>query len=261
MLNTVTILNLKTAPNMPHHCRHDRGLPLQSVVVSLSISEASSEFHGVRASPGLYRRGVGKEAKNSVLAGSSQDEKLIISGNKLRPSKQGDLDGFCGIYSLVNAIAYLYGPRVQRQRLRLALITEYSFEWDVTELMADGMGTEQMDHLIRYVLQEGFYHERYPIDVGKPFARTKKLRVGAVIDRMQRFLASRAFPQRRIILIGTPVHWTLIYHIDEKYLYWFDSSGQRKSFRRSYSFRAGRVPHVLQRKAIYFMTCAQRGGL
>ena len=261
MLNTVIILNLKAAPNVPPHCRHDRGITLRPVVLCLSISEASSEFHGVRALRGLYKRGVGKAAKKRVEEFSSHDEKLVISGKVLRPSQQGDLDRFCGIYSLVNAIVYLNGHRVLRNRLRHALITEYSSEWDVAELMDEGMDDYQLDHLIQYVLKSEFYQKKYPVDIHKPFARTKKLRIGAAINRMQQFLSNETPSQRRVVLIGTQLHWTLIYHIDDKYLYWFDSSFRRKSFRRSFSFRSGKVAHVLRRKAIYFMVSVDREGL
>jgi len=227
------------------------------LVVRLSITEAVKEFYGVRAITGRYQTGITKGSQKQCLSTRPQGRRSATTGHGVTPSRQGSLDCFCGLYSLVNAIVYLHGPRVRRTQLLQALIAEYSIQWDVVELMFEGMDTEQMDHLIDEVLKGTIYGGLYTIDVEKPFARSKKLRIQGAIDRMQRFLANQDDQNRRIILISTGMHWTLVYHIDDKYLYWFDSCGQQKSFRSSYSFRSGRGGHVLHRKAIYFLVRAE----
>lgn len=192
-------------------------------------------------------------SKAAARASARHDIRLSKAGLTIKPAKQGDLDGLCGIYSLVNAVAYLYGKSVRRHHLRRTLIAAFAFEWDVAELIDVGMDIHQLDYVIQNGLEQGFYQQRYPLLIRKPFATEKRLRIDAVIDRMALFLANAVPPHSRIVLIGTQRHWTLVHHIDNSCLYLFDSSGQRKAFRHAFSLRAGKVRHVLRRTAIYYL--------
>ncbi|MEC8859906.1 MAG: hypothetical protein VYE29_07870 [Pseudomonadota bacterium] len=227
----------------------------------LSITEAPTQFYGVGVPTTRYGRRAVTGGNSRSTSPQDTSSKLVLPNDGLTPSRQGTLDAFCGFYSLVNAMVYLHGPRVRRTQLFYYLLREYAVEWDVIELLEHGMETAEMDHLIHHVLLDGIFQDIYAVDVGKPFAKHKRLRIGAVIDRMQRFLAGQTEQQRRIVLIGTPIHWTLIYHIDDRYMHLFDSLGQNRAYRRSFTLRSGRGGHVLHRKSIYFLSSAQGGGL
>lgn len=170
----------------------------------------------------------------------------------IHPSQQGTLDSLCGIYSLVNAVAYLYDGRVKRRRLKSALLRAYQSRWDLLELIARGMDQQQMDYLIRRVLMRGFYRNQFPMRVSKPFEERKGLRAKKVMVDISRFLNRAEYIGCRLVLIGTQYHWSLIKHVDETFLYLFDSAGGTKSYRSSYSFRPGHTAYELIPDAIYF---------
>lgn len=160
------------------------------------------------------------------------------------PSKQGDLDNFCGIYSLVNALSYLYQGAIKRKLLKMALLEAYGNKWPLDELVYCGMEGDELAYLINEVLMCGYY-SRYPIKITRPFAKVRPPNIQAVLDRIQRFLFASPEPHTRIVLVTTKEHWTLIYHIDATFIYLFDSCGQKRAYRRSFSLRSRKKGHVL----------------
>lgn len=175
-----------------------------------------------------------------------------------RPSRQGDLDSLCGIYVLVNAVVYLYRGRIKRQRLKLALLTSYAEKWSILELIGAGMEDRCLRHLIKRVLQRGYY-ARYPIKFTHPFADAKSLRITGVLDHIHVYLKEAKKPHSRIVLLGTRDHWTLAYHVDQTYVYLFDSYGLGRVRRRSFALRAGRAAHVLVARETYFLERVEGG--
>jgi len=170
------------------------------------------------------------------------------------PLQQGQLDNFCGIYSLINAFVYLYDKRLKRRPLKMVLISAFTEKWPLEELIRYGMDDIQMDHLIDRVVNRGYYSVNFPISVTKPFARRKKWESQQIMREMERFLASQTRDGTRLILIGTVEHWSLIRRMDATYVYFFDSAGFKRAYRRSYSLREGATRYLLIPTCIYFLT-------
>ena len=170
------------------------------------------------------------------------------------PIQQGQLDNFCGIYSLVNAFVYLYDKRLKRRPLKMTLISAFTENWPLEELIRHGMDDVQMDHVIDRVVMRGYYQANFPVSVAKPFVGRKKLVSLRVLREMEQFLASQTMMGTRLILIGTIDHWSLIKRMDATYVYFFDSAGFQRAFRRSFSLREGATRYLLIPSCIYFLT-------
>jgi hypothetical protein len=169
------------------------------------------------------------------------------------PSRQGSLDSLCGIYSIVNSLAYLYDGRINRRRLRAALLETYQNRWELLKLIEDGMDQHEMDYLIKRVLLAGYYHKHFPVLVTKPFKSREGLRTKKVLNDITYFLNSAKYTGCRLVLIGNQYHWSLVKRANECFLYLFDSTGMKKSFRSSYSLISGRTAYELIPDAIYFI--------
>lgn len=181
----------------------------------------------------------------------------------IKPSQQGQLDNLCSIYSVVNAIAYLYQdkPRFKRRALKFALLRSYSQWRPLDDLLIYGMDTWEMDMVLGLVIEQGYFHKRYPIKINKPFLKDRALGIKALLERIRVYL-DRADPLKaRIVLIGTSLHWTLIHTIDEEFVYLFDSAGTQQARRTSFKLKVKGGAYLLEKDAIYFMQRAQGGAI
>lgn len=84
----------------------------------------------------------------------------------LKPAVQGTLDSLCGIYSVVNMLYWLYGPRIKRLTLFRALVHHLHEHHDIAECLTNGMDTPVVDCMLNF-LQSSRYR-RYPITVHRP---------------------------------------------------------------------------------------------
>ncbi|WP_130537874.1 hypothetical protein [Thiomicrorhabdus indica] len=167
------------------------------------------------------------------------------------PSKQGSLDNLCGVYCLVNAVAYLFeGEFKQRYRLKQHLLKLYDQKWPLRDLMFFGTETEQLEHMIQQGLMRGKYAEHFPIKFNQPFKEKRFRTANAILNEIQRFLSKLG--AKRVVIIGTPYHWTLVRKIDKKRVYFIDSSTLNTAFRSSFRFEEeGRLE--LLKDEIYFL--------
>jgi hypothetical protein len=173
--------------------------------------------------------------------------------NQIRASQQGDLDSLCGVYSLINTVAYLYDGRVNRHRLKSTLVSSFQDKWPLEELLEYGMTEQQMEYLITVCLRQGYYHKRYPLSFRQPYINQKKLRTLKIIDEIEVFLQGDHIYGCRLVMLATSTHWTLVKRTDHNFLYFFDSIGAHKAFKRSFSLRAGVSLYQLIPESIYFI--------
>ncbi len=171
----------------------------------------------------------------------------------LRASQQGHLDCLCGIYSLVNALAYLYDGRVKRKPLINALLREYKYHYDIYSLLTGGMDDDEMDYLIQSVLQQGYYYKHHPVIITKPYQKQTHLRTKKIINDISAFINCPNNRYQRVVLIGTQEHWSIIIGADNKYFYFFDSSGNIKAQHSSFSLIYQKTRHTLFSTSIYFI--------
>lgn len=168
---------------------------------------------------------------------------------KLTPAVQGTLDSLCGIYSVVNSLYWLYGPRIKRTPLFRALVDHLHQRHDVVDYLAYGMETPAIVSMLRF-LQSSRYR-RYPITVQRPFIHKPARTARSTLVRCQRWLSQHP---GRVILISDQYHWTVLIHIDDEWLYFFDSSTYTRIRRRRCSLRERAGMHQLFLDAIFFIT-------
>jgi len=135
------------------------------------------------------------------------------------PYQQGQLDGYCGLYCLINSHHYVDGPIEHEAAWRhlSKLLEELNTLQPRSERIHYGTTVQELGMLFKY-LEHDFNVHRY-----KPFHKGK-------VDRASFFYSLRRFlhPPNRVAMVclsGKHNHWTLIKRVTEKRLYLFDSDG------------------------------------
>lgn len=144
--------------------------------------------------------------------------------NPRQAYKQGDLDGLCGIYSIVNIIRLLRGPLTKETSTALfdALVTVFDSRWGLRTAALEGITSNQLSHLIKTVAVPVFdLHYR------KPFHNRPNTPQHVQWDYLNRWVNEGG-----CAIIGTVEHWTVINKITLNTLYLVDSSDMRQLHRR-----------------------------
>ena len=169
----------------------------------------------------------------------------------MQPFKQGDLDGFCGIYAVINAVHYVSGPLSPSQTAKLfRLFLEYlEPKYSLLE-RADGYGVllNELSGMLNVATQH------YPIHRSKPFHKEPTISLGQYWTQCQQFLVE----PDSIILIsieGQHSHWTLVQQMTDTMMYLFDSSNLRQLGKRYCQMSCTDLnkPHYLYATHTYFI--------
>lgn len=150
------------------------------------------------------------------------------------PLRQGDLDGLCGIYSVVNGLNFLFSIRPapgfsEHMFQTVARAIPKSFYPDV---LWDGMDIDLLERVARRAAGTIRREIGFDIEVARPFARRR-------LTSRQQFLdeAADLMQARYSILIlfvdwakkdGGGSHWTVLRHIAKDHLGLVDSGRQRR---------------------------------
>jgi hypothetical protein len=150
-------------------------------------------------------------------------------GTKARPDplQQGDCDGLCGLYTVLNAIRLALHPagglsNAQEEALKFVLVQAAGARWNFSTLFAGGLSTAQLRALLR---------------IGLTF--TKEMTGSAIVfdDSSCRKLSRGRYALRTVLLQLTrcdnPViiagiegkmsHWSLITRVTRHYIVFHDS--------------------------------------
>lgn len=168
--------------------------------------------------------------------------------NKVTPSRQGDLDCLCGFYSIANMMYWLYGNKIKRKTLFKSLLQRYSQHWPLIECLTTGMGSAQMDILLKDLSQSRY--RKYPVTITQPFKSQGSLSKTRILRAIQSYLENN---DSRAIIIRDQFHWSVVIHADSQNLYFFDSSSYRKKARSRYSLRYEEGKLQLYPDGIYFI--------
>jgi len=164
------------------------------------------------------------------------------------PYQQGELDGYCGLYSLVNIVHVLCGPLTadEGSELLASLLSELERLGPIAEVVADGTDIPEINRLFRQVIIP-----QYGLSYWQPFYRVKQPSQAMIWQRIRRFLIRR----RGLVLLGTEEHWTLIHRLSDSYVHFYDSSGFVRAKFSSFSLneKPGKRYQLVPR-AIYFIT-------
>jgi len=137
-----------------------------------------------------------------------------------KPYRQGDLDGLCGVYALVNAVDYLCGPLSNRKARQLfqQILTHLEARAPLASRCTYGIVINEIAGILKFVICQ-----HYPIQRYKPFHRQPWVNKSRYIQTLRTFLQQ---PNTIVLLAleGYHGHWTLVHQITDKTLMTYDSS-------------------------------------
>lgn len=165
------------------------------------------------------------------------------------PAKQGHLDGLCGIYSIVNALNWLYGNGVRRRSLFRYLLEQYHQHWSVLDCITDGIGEIEMDYLLNTVNK--YNTKLKTLRVNTPFRYQKGLNSVKILRSCQQFLNDK--PAKRAIILCDQYHWSVITQITDTEVRYFDSCEQQMIARDQFMLKAYARRTQLIPSAIYLL--------
>lgn len=207
------------------------------------------EFFGGFCVRGLYdnRRTVVTE----VLMGK---DRVFIGGymRGIIPLQQGNLDGLCGPYSIVNAIRKVKGElaKPEAMKLFLSVLSHLYYKKQGLEFLVEGISTNDMGTALQEVVEP-----MYGILRSKLYNEYHLRGLQRLWFCMSEFLG---MPRRAIIIgiRGTYDHWTVVDSITDKRISLLDSGNRillnRCSFTTTERATAKRR-HRLVSTHVYFL--------
>lgn len=148
-----------------------------------------------------------------------------------KPYQQGDLDGLCGVYALVNAVDYLCGPltKDEAQDLFEQILTYLESRAPLAQRCVEGIMINQIASILKDVICK-----QYPIQRYRPFHRQPRISKQRYLQTLRKFLRQ----SNTLVLValeGHYSHWTLIRRITGRTLITYDSTHLRYLLKRSCS--------------------------
>ena len=103
----------------------------------------------------------------------------------MKPLTQGNLDGLCGVYSILNALRIVEKTTLEESanlflEIFAALETRKK---KISRVIEDGMTDRDMGYVYREIIQK-----HYPVRVFKPFHRKAEVPLGAYWNQIRNFL-------------------------------------------------------------------------
>lgn len=146
-----------------------------------------------------------------------------------KPYQQGQLDGLCGVYALVNAVQLLCGPLNVRQSQQLfeQLLSALEKRGSLLHYCTRGITLTELSYLLKQVIGP-----QYPIIRRKPFHRRPKPPPSHYFRALDQFLA-QPHTAALVGMAGAISHWTLLHQVTDSRLLTFDSLGMQYVYRRS----------------------------
>lgn len=175
----------------------------------------------------------------------------------MEPLYQGDLDTWCGIYAIVNAIRFIDKEmKGEKTSFLFRRILRYLERMGRLRTVSSiGIPSSDMSLVIREMAKSG-----YGITVTRPFYRTKKVSLDQVMEEIDGFLTEA---QGRVVVASVGgkgmddwSHWTVISRITKKEIHFFDSGLLTKLRREKCTTATGasRKPYLLDKKDIFFLS-------
>lgn len=180
----------------------------------------------------------------------------------LKPYRQGAFDGFCGVYSVINAMKLIAknGDGLGEEFCELlfnALIRHATLKIGARRLIRSGTPHRLMRSFLRGSCDYVSRNRRLKPCIKRPFLREGRLPIDSVINLMRLDLAIQ--PCSFIVEIGgVHSHWTVIRDISKAQVHLFDSDGLKvlniSELRMSYEKPEPRAKHWLVAGSIFMLT-------
>lgn len=146
----------------------------------------------------------------------------------IRPYSQGDLDGMCSLYAVINSIRWCIKDQPLAQkgpqwRDLFTALNDYAIkELGCLTFASTGLGLNSMIWLIRSA--QDYMHEVHKIDIHthRPFANNKPTQLDQVSQTTQNHI-SQEHSSALFAVYGQMNHWTVVTEITAKRVKTFDS--------------------------------------
>ena len=146
-----------------------------------------------------------------------------------QPFQQGNLDGLCGIYALINAIRLATADQLHLSNSEWigvfgCLLAQADKHTGATNLVTGGVGARRLIALTRYAIDH--MADRYGLELtmSRPLIELERPSKRKLIAKLRR-LVGRPGSAVLIGLGGHLNHWTVVCSVGDRSLGLFDSSG------------------------------------
>jgi hypothetical protein len=149
-----------------------------------------------------------------------------------RPFQQGNLDGLCGIYALINAIRLTTADHLNLSKdewtgIFACLLTEADAHTGATNLVTGGIGLGRMMPLARHAIDHIASNHGMELTMSRPLIDLHKPSHRKLVAELRRLVKGPA----SAILIGIGGHldhWSVLRSVGDHTLGLFDSGGLRR---------------------------------
>ncbi|MBA7570973.1 hypothetical protein ES708_12729 [subsurface metagenome] len=172
----------------------------------------------------------------------------------LLPFEQGELDGLCGIYSVVNAVKLIAGRLSEYEATVLfeKILAYIETKHSIGAIMTEGIGTRDMIGIVKHVLRND-----YGIGYRRPFLRSKNRSFENYLEEISIFLHEGS-PRAVIVSLDHKEweHWTVIRSISPQLIHLFDSSDMKRLNKERCTIQAPTSdrPYMLNPSDTFFLT-------
>jgi hypothetical protein len=140
----------------------------------------------------------------------------------MKPFRQGDLDGLCGVYAVLNALKALgYRENHEGWQVILSEIITYLHESkESTFFFTDGINTPDMSRILKHIACLN-----RDIVYSKPFHSKADITLSELWDTLSLYLNSKIHRTAILCVQGHHCgHWTVVSSLSKKRITFFDSS-------------------------------------
>ena len=148
---------------------------------------------------------------------------------EVKPFEQGELDGLCGIYSIINSVRRIKEGKIlkadeagidERNELFLAILNYLHNHYHGLVFMIDGISIQAIAGILRDIIEP-----KYNITRKRPFDKRPDVKLPEFWDSMQSFMKDTPNGAILLGLGGKHDHWTVVESITDKGMYVMDSDG------------------------------------
>ena len=138
----------------------------------------------------------------------------------IQPFSQGDLDGLCGVYSVLNTLKAL-GFRNNlkgRQTILVTILVQLYHDKQSSQFIIDGITTPDISRILKNIIKP-----EYEITYSKPFHSKAEIDIAELWDALSSHLKKQNRAAILCIEGKAYGHWTVVTSITERRITLFDS--------------------------------------
>lgn len=148
------------------------------------------------------------------------------------PFRQGDLDGLCGVYAVVNAVRLVLQThgRIRRELYNdfyQQLVDEVDRLYGFGKVSQDGMSTREIGRLLRQASTVARSCLGYDLEIRRPLLSRRRQSIKRAVDHLSLELK---LPGTALLLglEGKYSHWTVAHRITRTFILLHDSAGFKR---------------------------------